>query len=370
MTASLLSSFSAALARWGKTLWKLLFLSLADDRLAPRRHLSVLLESRGVLLECVSRFLGCERYRGARRYPFGEGGFPTPDALAAAVSLGAIELKASGVPVTLVVPDTWAIIKTTTFPGTVRDDLSNVISYELDRLTPLSPERALYDFRVVAEDAVQVRIQLAAAKSETIQPYLDALGQKGIAIRQVAVAGVEGMNLLDRGRHRARRAPFVLTIVLLAALAVLGVFWLLSPLQSEGRRLAAIDREIASRREEVRQIEARQKEIDAVAQDIAAIGGFKHSRPVMLDLLRELTGVLPRDAWLSRVRLTESTVEIEGYTPSSTEILPKLEASKHFRKVEFSSPTFRDVRLNADRFIIKMEIETLSAERADHEKTQ
>ena len=91
---------------------------------------------------------------------------------------------------------------------------------------------------------------------------------------------------------------------------------------------------------------------------------------MLLDLLREMTRVLPKNAWLSRVRFTESTVEIEGYAASATDIVPKLEASGYFKKVEFSSPTFRDVRLNADRFLIKMEIEGLPGEKVDREKSK
>jgi general secretion pathway protein L len=74
-------------------------------------------------------------------------------------------------------------------------------------------------------------------------------------------------------------------------------------------------------------------------------------------MLKELTTILPKSAWLTRVRLTDTAVEIEGYAASATELLPKLEESPFFKKVEFASPTFRDARLNSDRFVIKMEIE-------------
>jgi len=50
-------------------------------------------------------------------------------------------------------------------------------------------------------------------------------------------------------------------------------------------------------------------------------------------------------------------VVIEGYSASATGLLPKLETSRYFEKAEFASPTFRDARMNADRFNIKMEIE-------------
>jgi Tfp pilus assembly protein PilN len=68
--------------------------------------------------------------------------------------------------------------------------------------------------------------------------------------------------------------------------------------------------------------------------------------------------VLPKSVWLTRARVTETTVDLEGYAGSAADILPKLEASPLLRKVEFASPTFRDTRLNADRFVIKAEIES------------
>ncbi len=370
MTTSFLTDTFKNLVRWGRPLREMPFLSLADDRIAPRRRLSVLLESGGISVALSSRFLSRETSRGARRYPLGEDAFPAPAVLASAVALAVSDLNAAGVPVTLIIPADWAIVKTTEFPLTVKENLSNVISYELDRLTPLSPERAFYDFRVLSEDDNRIRILLAAMKAETLQPYVEALRAKGIAIHRVAVIGAEGMNLLDKGIHRTLKPPLALTLVLLAALAALGLFWLVSPLQIEEKRVAAIDREIASRKEEVNKIESLKKELNGVEQEITTIRNFKTSRPVMLDLLREMTRVLPKNAWLSRVRFTESTVEIEGYAASATDIVPKLEASKYFRKVEFASPTFRDVRLKADRFMIKMEIEGLPEEKANHEKSK
>lgn len=370
MTTSFLLDTLKNLTRWGRPLRHMAFMSLADDRIAPRQHLSVLLERGGVSVARSTRFLSRETSRGVRRYPLEEDTFPAPEALASSVALAVRDLKADGAQVTLVIPTDWAIVKEADFPLTARENLSNVISYELDRLTPLSPERAFYDFRVLSEDESRIRILLATMKAETLQPYVEALMAKGIAIQRVAVIGIEGMNLLDKGIHHTLKPPLALTLVLLLVLVALGLFWLVSPLQIIEKRVEAIDREIVSRKEEVNKIESLKKEFNGVEQEITAIRNFRASRPVMLDLMREMTRVLPKNAWLSRVRFTESTVEIEGYATSATDIVPKMEASGYFRKVEFSSPTFRDVRLNADRFLIKMEIEGLPEEKANHEKSK
>ena len=94
----------------------MLFLSLADDRMTRRRRLSILLENGGVTVTLSSRFLSHETAEGARRYPLGEEGFPSPEALASAVALGVSDLKAGGARATLVIPSSWAIVKQADFP--------------------------------------------------------------------------------------------------------------------------------------------------------------------------------------------------------------------------------------------------------------
>ena len=394
---SLLSKTAVQASSWGRPLRRALFFSLADDRIAPVRRLSVVLESGGVSVEYISRFLSRMKTRGGRRYPSEAGRYPTPESTASAVALAVSDLGAAGAPVTLVIPRAWTIAKTAEFPLAVKENLSDVVSYELDRLTPLSPERAFYDFRIVAEDENRIRIALTAMKAETLQPYLEVLREKGIVVTRVvpgpsapgtsgpdlrsvgppAFQGFESasapdgeMNLLDKGMHKSQKTPMALTIILLSVLVALGLFWLASPLQVAEKRIEIIDREIAARRYEVKKIEALKKDLEGMEKEIAIIETFKTSKPVMLDLLKEMTRILPTNTWLSRIRFTESTVEIEGYAASATEILPKLEVSGHFKKVEFASPTARDVRLNADRFSIKMEIEGLPEEKAKNEKTK
>ena len=114
---------------------------------------------------------------------------------------------------------------------------------------------------------------------------------------------------------------------------------------------------MAAIRPEVKKVETLKKEVDALESEVSTINSFKKGKPIALQILKELTAILPKSAWLTRARITDTTVEIEGYAAAATELLSKLEASPYLKKVEFASPTFRDVRLNSDRFVIKMEIE-------------
>ena len=392
----------------------------------------------------------------------------------------------------LSVPKPWALIKTVEFPVSILENLPQVVASELDRITPFTPEEVYYDFKIQSRDEEKVSLLIIAARADRIDPYLEALREKGLRVGGITVhlAGMEtlwryqalgpeacfleiqekgyegalfknrsisavltgsfdsleeksktdqlldtlerllpnqalassplpvffhlaepgpalkemlkarlnrpavfsdemnlrlplpgnprnvswpalggwlsflwraaeGLNLTSRGVRQAVRTPFWLTIPLLLGLLALTAFYWITPVNIETQRLALIDKQITQKKGEVKKIEALRKEIDAVIKERDIIGDFKNSRQLAIGLLKELTLVIPKDAWLTRVRITENQINIEGYAPSATVLVPKLEASTFFKKVEFASPTYRDPKLNQDRFQIKMEIEGL-----------
>jgi general secretion pathway protein L len=434
------------------------------------------------------------KIQGIREYSF-EGRYPLPEVFASSLSLAINDLGARNADVTLSIPKAWTVITTAELPAAVKENLSDVISYELDRITPFNAGNAFYDFRVIGEQEEKLSILIVAVKADTIQPYIDALREKGISVSRLtanlsgihtlsrfaglkrdiiflevsgegfdgasfhsssianvvagsfstddeqsradliikeikpllddaAKAGIEpdvmmhfrepspglkellkvqlqqsvhflnetdirlrhpkyekgipyaafggaieslwpkanALNLLTKGIHTTARAPKFLTLVLLLIILGLWIVYLVAPLQIEEKRLAEIDRQISSRKEEVKKVEALRKEIEAISAETVTINNFKEKRRMSLDVLKELTTILPKSAWLSRVRVSETNVDLEGYASSASGLLSKLESSPFFKKVEFASPTFRDTRMNADRFNIKMEIEGIDIE--------
>ncbi len=473
-----------------KPLWKILIFSPTDDVISPKKAILASIEKGRVSVAYGSRFLSRIKIKGLREYSFEEGRYPQPESLASSLSLAINDFRASRLEVCLSIPKTWAIIKTAEFPLTVKENLSDVVSYELDRLTPFSPEDALYDFKILRETSEKLNILVMVAKADLVKPYIDALREKDIIVNTVtvnlsdigtlcryidnvtdfilvemnenryegalflngsitdalagsfisddekskvdtlvteiaplianaknqgkqpkimavttekiyslieqfkqkinlpvrilnetdlkfipsgpqvaapfgAIGGVlellwpraHGLNLIKKGYRSIPKYPKTLTLVLILSIIVMWVFYLIAPLKVEEKRLKEIDRQIVLRKEDVRKVETLKKEIEALNDEISTINNFKENRPMALNIIRELTAILPKNAWLTRVRIAESTVNIEGYAASATGLLPKLEASSYFKKAEFASPTYRDARMNADRFNIKVEIE-------------
>jgi general secretion pathway protein L len=194
-------------------------------------------------------------------------------------------------------------------------------------------------------DLMKIKASEAGAAMEYLWPDADAL------------------NLLRKGVREKAATPFALTVVLALVMAVLLGLYLFLPVQIEEQRLKAIEKQIALRKPEVRKVEELRKEMEALSKEAAFVDTFRSGKPLYLNMLKELTQILPDTAWLTRVRIAAEQVNIEGYAPSANVLIPKLEASKYFRKAEFSSPTFKDARLNMDRFQIKMEIKEVNNEK-------
>lgn len=180
------------------------------------------------------------------------------------------------------------------------------------------------------------------------------------------------MNLLRRGRTIDGKPPLALTIFLIGALLVMGILALGLPLYHDNQTISMIDRELSARKEEIKKIEVLRKEHKGLLDEQKAVEDFRRNMPQVLDILKNLTVILPKSVWLSRIHINDENVSVEGYATSATDILPLIEASDHFAGAEFSSPTIRDSRMNADRFVIRMEIEGMKKEEpgAKHEKKQ
>jgi Tfp pilus assembly protein PilN len=179
---------------------------------------------------------------------------------------------------------------------------------------------------------------------------------------------IPGFNLLSKGARQGGKKSYILSYILVGLIAACFAAAIFVPVKTERDRLEKIEKHIAQRKSEVAAIEKIRGEMEAINKQAALMDGFKGSKPTRIDLVKELTEVIPKNAWLTRVRIVGDKINIEGYALSATSLVQLLEASKFFKSVEFASPTFRDPQMNMDRFQIKMEVEERKKEGVSSEK--
>ena len=134
---------------------------------------------------------------------------------------------------------------------------------------------------------------------------------------------------------------FLVIIVLL----IIGIFT--TETVKQKRFLSAIDERIRKNEPEVKSLEKLLSEINSLKDESEALTILKNDE-ITLEILAELAGIMPSDAWvttldykgidLSDRKKTGSEVIISGYASSSSVLIPILEDSPYFEKVEFVGP--------------------------------
>ena len=189
-----------------------------------------------------------------------------------------------------------------------------------------------------------------------------AAGESGTAPEPFALLGAFGaalgewrMDLLSPPRDGADSgiSRAFLGAAAVAALA-LGIAWPSALAWKAKTDLAMFDARIAALRPYAEQYEETLSDLDDAQGRIAALREEAAASGEALQILRELTDRLPDGTWLLAFRLEGRKVEIEGLSPSASEIFPALTRDGRFRSVEFGAPITRQAD-NIERFKIRGE---------------
>jgi Tfp pilus assembly protein PilN len=139
-----------------------------------------------------------------------------------------------------------------------------------------------------------------------------------------------------------RPRPFPWPLAATAALSLLTVgIGLAMPAVSfvkERRALTALEEQISRLAPEVRRAEELAAEVERARREAATIRAFEDQGVRPLPVLQELTDTMPADAWLTNLSVDRGGLELAGFANAASQLIPLLEASPSFERVEFTSP--------------------------------
>lgn len=170
-----------------------------------------------------------------------------------------------------------------------------------------------------------------------------------------AALGEDRMDLLSVPRDGAGSgfSRAFLGVAAAAALA-LGIAWPSAVAWKAKAELRKLDAEVAALRPAAQRYEETLSDLDDAQERIATLREEASASGEALMILRELTDRLPNGTWLLALRLEGRKVDIEGLSPSASEIFPALTRDGRFRSVEFGAPITRQAD-NIERFKIRGE---------------
>lgn len=286
------------------------------------------------------------------RYALGSDASPPPELSAQADVTG--ETGA----VILCLPADKALTRTISLPLATEENLREVLAFQMDRQTPFTVEQIYYDYAVVARDRKKrmLSVDLVVVPRAVIDVLLDSLKRLGVQPGQVTLcrdARGEPMpvNLLPvPQRPRKRVAPQRINIGLgiLAVLLLVGAVSM--PLLHKARAMRTLQPmlDVAATKAEVAQ-KLREK-VDALTAESRFLVEKKQASLLALEVMNELTRILPDHTWLNRLEISPTEVQIQGQSTSSGALIPLTESSPVLRNARFRSPVTQIPRTNEERF--------------------
>jgi len=282
-------------------------------------------------------------------------------------------LAQRGGSVALVAGDGNGFRRVVELPIAVAGRVQQVLSFELDRLTPLRAADLYYGFRVLDRDAAagKCRVEVVAIPRARVAPWLADAQLKSIEVTRLILASTDvdsSLNLLTASQTEAdlpSRYRWVNT-VLTALCVLLAVALAAFPLWQMRQQVIDLIPVEATVKTDAEAASILQRQLEKQIGEYNLPLARKHGSPLVVQIIDDLTKRLPDDTWAQsfEVKTTPNQkdpkdkvreVIVQGETGSGGKILQLFQESPLLKDPVFKA-TMTRIAPNAERFHVSGEL--------------
>ncbi len=265
-----------------------------------------------------------------------------------------------------------AIQKELVLPAAVKENLSQVVAYELDRYTPFKAEQVYFAIQPLEakHEPGQIRVMLVLTPRETLDALYEdikAMGMSPLFVDYEAAPNdleqrYDGYNLLPEAlREKTANTSRLVYSALIAALFLLLGAVLVLPVWFEYRMVNVLQEKIDAIEKEAKDVKALQLEIDAMIDETRLLIAEKNAAPMVVNMLNTLSALIKDDTWLTYAQYSDGHLQIQGESPAASALIGILEDSELFANARFVSPVTQDKVSGQERFQITVDVNSTVA---------
>ena len=265
-------------------------------------------------------------------------------------------------------------------PLAAKENLIQVLAYELDRYTPFRAEQVY--FTVIPLPSSQepgfFKARLIFTPRDMLDGLADDLQSLGLSADSADYALYpnadndfgSSYNLLPEPLRRKAAATPLLHWGLVVAALGLTLTALVLPVVFEHQAVAALENEVHSIEKEAKKVKAQQQDIDAVIEETEKLLNEKRNRPMMVSMLNELSRLVKDDTWLAYLQYSDGHLQIQGESPTASSMIGILEASELFNNARFASPVTQNTTTKLERFQITVDVTSAGGRSESTDQTE
>ncbi len=203
----------------------------------------------------------------------------------------------------------------------------------------------------------RMKIAGELARSSQIYPSL------GVPLREMLKPWID-LNLLPlEMRKKVRQIGKPLFILFISLAVLISLTWGMRVFFQYQDELASVTEEIRKRKPEVEAVEKLQKQQEVYGKEISELEKIQSEEISKVEMLKELTRLLPPTVWIWNMKYNGKEIEISGFADSASDLISLLDKSPLFDKVEFLAPVTKERQIKPEgaqekeRFKIRAKIE-------------
>ncbi len=252
-------------------------------------------------------------------------------------------------------------------PLAAEANLQQVLGFEMDRQTPFRSSAVYFDWDVLDRNRTpgQLRLQLFVVPRQEVDRAVDALGARGYGLSGVDVAEQDrtmGLNLLPVERRlRVVNPRTRLNLALGFACLVLLVAAMAQSLYLRAHQVTELEGAIAEVQDEARKVMAIRKQIEDASEAAGFLARRRAAAPLAIELLADITRILPDDTYLDRLVIGEDTVQMQGKSQNAQQLIERVNESQLLSSASFRGSTRLDARSGLEIFELNAVVRPRSA---------
>jgi len=241
-------------------------------------------------------------------------------------------------------------------PLAADSNLAQVLSFEMDRQTPFKASDIYFDWNVIERnsDSGQLRLELFVAPRSDIDEAVQAASGWGQHLSGVDIIDggkARGVNLLPAERRVKRSNPKVRLSLALGALSILLLaLVMVQSVYLRAHQVEELTEAIAAVQGEAREVMKVKKQIEDTSEAAGFLARSRSSVPLAIEVLADVTRILPDDTYLDRLVITNSSVQMQGKSKNAQQLIELVNKSNLLDEAAFRGSTRLDARSGLEIF--------------------
>lgn len=249
-------------------------------------------------------------------------------------------------------------------PATARRQAASILTLDFERSTPfklsdvfvshtLAPSAARKGWLSASQFVVKRKLpENAVRRIEDLGlkvACMDCWTSDGKSSLPLNFLGTTELNGAPSSSHRTMPLMTILALMLAGSAAWIGLSHREAALQN-------LEEQVSAARGKAEKMQAEQSAADTARSQVNAVWVLKSSRPLAVEIVNELTRLLPDDVTLNDLKIEDGTVDFSGLAKSSAAIIPVLERADMFKDAALTSPVTFDANADKERFSMRLKL--------------